>query len=124
MISIALVPFLWLASKPIVVLLFQYGKFGASDSATVSRVFAMYALQVPFYTVGLLCSRTLSALKSNHLLLWISSLNVIVNVALNWLFMRTLGAAGIALSTSCVYLVSCLALWLAVERRIARLSGG
>lgn len=121
LVSIPATIVLWYASEPIIVLLFQNGRFGEADSAAVGRIFAMYALQVPFYTVGLLCSRVLSALRANHVLMWIAGVNVVVNVTLNWVLMRTMGAAGIALSTSCVYFLSCIALWVVVERRLARL---
>jgi peptidoglycan biosynthesis protein MviN/MurJ (putative lipid II flippase) len=38
----------------------------------------------------------------------ISLVNAIVNVVLNYVFMKSMGVAGIALSTSFVYLFSCL----------------
>lgn len=121
LVSIPATIVFWYASDAIIALIYENGLFGEDDSAAVGRIFAMYALQVPFYTVGLLCSRVLSALRANHLLMWIAGINVVVNVTLNWLFMRTMGAAGIALSTSCVYFLSCIALWVVVERRLAHL---
>jgi len=50
----------------------------------------------------------MNALKRNSVLMYISGINVVLNIVLNWVFMRYAGVAGIALSTSVVYLVSCL----------------
>ena len=52
--------------------------------------------------------RVISSLKANQILLVGSSLNLAVNIALNYLFMRIWGIVGIALSTACVYLFSCV----------------
>jgi len=51
--------------------------------------------------------RVVSALKRNGLLMAIAALNTVLNAVLNLVLMRHYGVAGIALSTSIVYLVSC-----------------
>jgi putative peptidoglycan lipid II flippase len=101
-------------------LILEYGHFEVDDTRVVARVLAMYALQIPFFTLGMLCARVLSALRRNHLLLAICSVNVVVNVTLNWVLMRQLGAQGIALSTSCVYALSALLLAVVARRALAR----
>ena len=95
-------------SRPLVRLLFQRGAFTAADSAVVSAVQAMYAIQIPFYASTILLGRLVSALKRNDVLLKLSSINLALDVVLNLTLMRFLGVAGIALSTSLFYVASFL----------------
>ncbi len=109
-------------SEPIVRLLFERGAFTRADTLQVARIQAFYFLQFPFHMTGILFVRLISAAADNRALLWISIVNAVVNVAANWVFSRFLGVAGIALSTSLVYLISCL-LAVACARRRLRLLG-
>ena len=95
-----------LLSEPIVRLVFQRGAFGAADTAIVSQVLACFALQLPFYITGILVVRLISALLQNKILFYGNIISVILNISLNYIFMQRMGVAGIALSTSLVYLVS------------------
>jgi putative peptidoglycan lipid II flippase len=88
-------------------LLFQRGAFGAADTIVVGRVQAFLALQIPFYLLSAMGVRVLSALKRNSLIMWVSGVSTTLNIILNWILMKYAGVAGIALSTSLVYLVSC-----------------
>ena len=106
-------------SAPIVRLLFQRGAFSASETLTVASVQSAYLLQLPVHLLGILYVRLISALQANRLLTIGSAVNLTVNIALNVLFMRWLGVAGIALSTASVYAVSCLFLAMAAYRRLA-----
>jgi putative peptidoglycan lipid II flippase len=94
-------------SHPVVRLLFQRGAFGAADTIVVGRVQAFLALQIPFYLLSAMGVRVLSALKRNSLIMWVSGVSTTLNIILNWILMKYAGVAGIALSTSLVYLVSC-----------------
>jgi len=113
-VTVALVLF----SAPIVQLLFERGAFSAAETATVARVQAAYLLQVPVHLLGILYVRLISALQANRLLTIGSAINLAVNVALNIVFMRRYGVAGIALSTAAVYTVSCVYLAIAAHRRL------
>lgn len=95
-------------ARPLVRILFQRGAFTALDTTVVSHVEAWLALQVPFYVLGNMAVRLISALKRNGVLLGIAAVNTVLNAVLNWVLMRRYGVAGIALSTSIVYLVSCI----------------
>jgi putative peptidoglycan lipid II flippase len=101
-ISIAFVIF----SEPLVRLIFQYGRFDAADTAQVARVQQAFALQIPFYAAMVPLVRAISALRANHILAMLSAVNLVACVTLNYVFMKRLGVAGIALSTSCVYAIS------------------
>lgn len=97
-----------LFSPALVRLLFQRGAFTGQDTVVVSRVQAMYALQIPFYAAGLLYVRMLTALKRNDLVMIIAGISLALDVVLNLICMKFFGVAGIALSTSLFYAVSLL----------------
>lgn len=106
------------AAGPIVRLVFQRGAFDAGATAAVGGVFALYVLQLPFYTSVVLCSRVLSALHQNRSVLVSAGVNLALNVALNLLFVRWLGVRGIALATSVTHALVALALWRVVDGRL------
>ncbi len=111
-------------SDEIVRLLFERGAFSPEDTALVSRVQALLLLQVPFYAAGILYVRLISSIKRNAILSWGAGLSLVINVALNLPLMRWLGVAGIALSTSLVYAISCGYLWIMLQRDLGRLEQG
>jgi putative peptidoglycan lipid II flippase len=99
---------LMILSKPIVRLLFQRGAFTSADTDLVSWVQICYLIQVPFYILGLLFVRFLSAVRRNEVLMYGAGISLVLDVILNLIFMRRWGVAGIALSTSAVYFCSFL----------------
>jgi putative peptidoglycan lipid II flippase len=113
-----------LLSGPLVEVLFRHGRFTEGDALAVSRVQAMYALQLPFYSLGILFVRLLSALRGNHILMWGTAISFILNIVLDLALLRVVGIAGIALSTSLVYVASCAFLGLMLRRRLHAVAGG
>lgn len=95
-------------SRPLVGLLYQRGAFTSADTDLVSRVQIGYALQIPFNVCGLLLVRFLSAVRRNDVLMYASGINLALDIVLNLVLMRRWGVAGIALSTSLVYVFSFL----------------
>jgi putative peptidoglycan lipid II flippase len=108
-------------AMPMVRLLFERGAFTAEDTRVVAGVQALASLQIPFYVAGILAVRAISAMSVNKVLLWGNLINCTVNVALNLLFMRRLGVAGIALSTSIMYAVSFSFVYFSCSRRLSAL---
>jgi putative peptidoglycan lipid II flippase len=98
---------LTLASHVLIKVLYQRGAFSAEDTNVVSSVQMFLSMQIPFYMLGIIGVRLINALKKNSLLVAIAGANAILNVTLNYVFMKSMGVAGIALSTSLVYLASC-----------------
>ena len=109
LLALATVPltlFFIVLSGPLVRVLFQRGAFTAADTALVTKIQICYAIHIPFYICGMLFVRFLSAVRRNDLLMYGAAISLVLDVALNLLFMRIWGVAGIALSTSLVYVVS------------------
>jgi putative peptidoglycan lipid II flippase len=104
--TIPLTGLIILFSEPIVRTLFQRGSFTAENTQLVAVIQACFALQIPFYIASILVVRITSAMRNNSVMMWGSAGNLIVNISLNYLFVQWFGVAGIALSTSCVYLFS------------------
>lgn len=94
-------------SEAIVSLLFERGAFGRDDTHLVGEIQRYYALQIPFWILGTFFARLLSALHQNRIMFFGALINLPLNLVLNFAFIRWFDVAGIALSTSIVYLVSC-----------------
>lgn len=93
-------------SHPLIRLVFQRGAFSALDTDLVSRVQQYYFIQVPFYMCGMLFVRFLSSIRRNDVLMYGSAISLALDISLNLVLMRKMGIAGIALSTSLVYVVA------------------
>ncbi len=107
-------------SETIIQAVFQRGSFTSQDTAVVSSVQAMFAFQIPFYVASIVVVRLISSLRANHILMWGAAINLFVNVILNIAFMHFIGLKGIALSTSCVYLISFVFLFYFANRLVSR----
>lgn len=105
-IAVPVMLFVFVFSEPIIRLLYQRGAFSTQDTHFVAQVQSLFVLQIPFYIGGILLIRVISSLQSNQILMWISGFNLIVKIILNYVFVRWIGVAGIALSTSLMYLGS------------------
>jgi putative peptidoglycan lipid II flippase len=112
-----------LLSQPIIRLLFERGAFTAADTLQVAAVQRLYVLQLPVYLAGLLFVRLLSALKTNQILMWGTVISFGLNIGLDYVLMRALGVAGIALSTTLVYAASFTFLVLMTFRVLRRAEG-
>jgi putative peptidoglycan lipid II flippase len=95
-------------SKPLVRLLFQRGAFTGADTELVSWVLVCYAIQIPFYVCGIIFVKFLSSIRRNDVLMYGAVISLFLDVMLNLVLMRVWGTAGIAMSTSIVYVVSFL----------------
>jgi putative peptidoglycan lipid II flippase len=104
--SIPVAAAIFLFAEPIVRLVFERGEFSRNDTIIVSQVVQMYSVQIPFYLLGILGVRFLSAELNNAFTFRISLMGAILNIVLNFLFIELMGLKGIALSTSIVYAVT------------------
>jgi putative peptidoglycan lipid II flippase len=103
--SVAAVALMLLAG-PLIHWLFERGSFTSENTRQVANILVLYAIQLPFYVGSMLIIRLVSAMRANAMLLWISAGNITINIVLNYILMRKIGVAGIALSTSIVYIIS------------------
>jgi len=108
-------------SEALIGVLFERGAFRGPDTALVAGIQFMGAIQIPFYALGILFARLLSALQMNSVLCAGAAVSLAIKVALNLAFIPVLGVAGIALSTSCMFAATLAYLavfsWIALRRR-------
>lgn len=105
-ITVPLTVLIVIFSDLLVKIMLQRGSFTANDTYLVAQIQSFNALQIPFYVANILVVKLISALRANYILMYGSLINLTANIILNYLFMQKLGIAGIALSTSCVYMIS------------------
>ena len=119
LVSVPIAGLLILGAQPLVRVTLQHGAFGPRDTAVVTSVLAMYAIQIPFFVVSRVFYRFVVAMRRTDLVLYCGILNLGLDVVLNLVLMRWLGVAGIALATS-LWTVSTLAfLWYWANRLLA-----
>ena len=106
LVTIPLTLILVFFSESLVRFFFERGAFTSADTWRVSQVQALFLLQVPFYFLGILMVRLISSLKINRILMQAAIINLFLKITFNYFLMQRLGAAGIALSTTLVYVVS------------------
>jgi putative peptidoglycan lipid II flippase len=119
--TIPLTIFFILASKLIVQVLFERGSFNAEDTQLVSQIQIFYALQMPFYISAIFVVKLINSLGINHFLAWGSAINLIANIVGNYIFANWIGVAGLALSTSCVYLISFVFLYIVTKKHLQKI---
>lgn len=105
-------------SLPLVRIVFERGAFTARDAELVGQVQACFVLQIPFYTLGIMCMRLISALKNSTGIFLLSFASVTLNYLLDVVFAKQFGVAGIALSTSVVSLLFCGAVYFFLLRTL------
>jgi putative peptidoglycan lipid II flippase len=123
LVSTPVAALLIFAARPLIRFAFQRGAFGPVDTAAVTPVLAMYAIQIPFFAVSRVYYRFIVAMRRTDLVLYCGILNLALDVILNLLLMRWFvhmhwsGVAGIALATS-LWTVSTWALLWYWSRRL------
>jgi putative peptidoglycan lipid II flippase len=97
----------------------QHGAFGQSDTAVVTKVLAMYAIQIPFFVCSRVFYRFIVAMRRTDLVFYCGAINLGLDVALNLILMRRFGVAGIALATSLWTVSTFFFLWFWSRRLLA-----
>ncbi|MBI5554468.1 MAG: murein biosynthesis integral membrane protein MurJ [Elusimicrobia bacterium] len=112
-----------LLARPLMQLLFQRGSFTAEATDLTAKILICYSFQFLFYPVGVILGRVFLALQDMVTLLTITVLGVIMNITLNMVFMKfiTPPVAGIALSTSVVYLITMSLFFVRLRKKMVHL---
>lgn len=125
LVSAPIAAVLMLGGHLLVRIALQHGAFGPRDTAVVTQVLVMFALQIPFFVSSRVFYRFLVAMRRTGLIFYCGVLNLGLDIALNLVLMRRLGVAGIALATSLWTISTFLFLWYWTRRllRAASSSG-
>ncbi|MBA4744726.1 virulence factor MviN [Muricauda sp. TY007] len=103
-------------SKLIVQILFERGAFTSEDTTQVYVIQQMYLIQLPFYIVGIIMNKYLTAINKNNFLVLSSLISLALNISLNYIFMELMGTKGLALATSLVSLGNSIAIYLYIKK--------
>ena len=107
---------LFIFSSPIVSLFYERDAFTSSDSIIVSKIQQMYLLQIPFYVIGLVMIKYLTAINRNSFMVYASIISLVLNLVLNLLLIEQLGVFGLALSTSIVSAINTIILYIYIVK--------
>jgi len=105
-------------SNEIVAIVLQRGSFGSAATARTAGILFCYSLGLFFYSLSFVNAAFFAALRNPGPLFAMGAATVILNVFLNLVFMRFLGTAGIALSSTVVLAVACAVLFALLRRRL------
>ncbi|WP_058185674.1 murein biosynthesis integral membrane protein MurJ [Terracidiphilus gabretensis] len=100
LVSVPIAIVLIAGAPSLVRLTLQHGVFTARDTAVVTPVMVMYAVQIPFFAVSRVYYRFVLAMRRTDLILYCGIINLVLDIVLNLVLMRWMGLAGIALATS------------------------
>ncbi len=103
--SVPLTIGLLIFSEPLVRVILERGAFSEADTKMVAVVQRLALLQIPFAVLIAPMTRLVSALKANHHLFWAALIHLVTNVLLDYVLMRVMGVAGIALATVFVVVI-------------------
>ncbi|BAC89412.1 murein biosynthesis integral membrane protein MurJ [Gloeobacter violaceus] len=109
---------------PLVSVVYERGQFDNRATLLVATVFAGQAVGMAFYLVRDLLIRVFYALGEARVPLRISAVGIVVNLLAAWLLSATLGALGLALSTSFVSAFACILLVFALRTQMGGLGWG
>lgn len=110
-------------AEPILRLLFQYGRFGAGDTALTVPVLMIFAATIPFYGIVGLVGRALSAMRDTRTQMRVAVGNLALNALLAPLLGWWLKAPGLALANLLAVAVQAFVLLRALRRRDAHVAG-
>jgi putative peptidoglycan lipid II flippase len=101
-------------------LVFEHGRFDTHSTAAVFTTWGAYTVGLVPAAMGMVIVRLINAIGKNALLFRIGMLLLVANAVLDYVFMRLWGLLGISLSTSFVYLISCVVLFVVVRAQVGR----
>ena len=96
----------WVLAPWIVKILFEKGAFTAQDTIAVASVLRWGILQLPFYFGVLILVQLMASQNRYGLMAAIAVANFALKAVLNMVLAPRMGAEGIMLATSCMYLLS------------------
>jgi putative peptidoglycan lipid II flippase len=98
----------------------QHGVFSSRDTSEVAPVLALYAIQIPFFAVSRVYYRFALAMRRTDLILYCGILNLILDIVLDLVLMRSMGVAGLALATSLWTVSTCVFFWFCAHRLLTK----
>jgi len=110
-------------SNPIIKVLFERNQFTAADTLKVANILVFHCAGLVFFGLLMMLNRIFYSFKDVKTPLKVASFSMIVNFALDWLLIKVIGVAGVALSTSLVAVINAIILIIIFRKRAGNLDG-
>jgi putative peptidoglycan lipid II flippase len=110
-------------ARPIIAMLFERGAFAPRDTEATAAALVCYAIGLIGYSVVKVVSPTFYALHESRKPVMVSAASVLVNAALNIMFVRRFGYLGLAVGTSLTALLNASVLLHMLRRRLGGIEG-
>jgi putative peptidoglycan lipid II flippase len=110
---------LWILAEPMIRVLFEHGKFGPDDTVRTAGALVAYSVGLPAFMLVKALTPGFFARQDTRTPLYTAIVSIVVNVALNALFVLAtpLGPVGIALSSSISGWLNVVLLAIVLRRR-------
>lgn len=91
--------------------IFERGKFTNENTYIVSRLQIIFLVYAPFTVCGMVIVNFLTSINENNFMAKVSLIAVILNLVLDFIFMKYFGVFGIALCTTSVFIIRAIILY-------------
>jgi putative peptidoglycan lipid II flippase len=114
---------LMVLARPIVAMIFEHGKFTASDTLNTAAALQFYAIGLVGYSIVRIISPTFYALGRSRVPVMVSAGSVLANVVLNITLVKSFGYRGLALGTSVTAILNASVQLFLLRREIHGIEG-
>jgi putative peptidoglycan lipid II flippase len=113
-------------SRPIIALIYQYGRFTPTDTKNTADALAYYAIGLAAYSIVRVLAPSFYALRDTRIPMMASLFSIVINYAVSKITVDYLGIGhiGLALSMSAVSIVNFAILFFFMRRKLGRIEGG
>jgi putative peptidoglycan lipid II flippase len=108
-------------SYPIIKVLFEHNNFGTGDTSRVSFILIFHSLGLVFFGLLMILNRIFYAFKNVRTPLKVAGASILVNLLLDWILIRYMDAAGLALSTTLVAAFNVIVLLAILRKKVGSL---
>jgi putative peptidoglycan lipid II flippase len=115
---------LFVLATPIVQLLLERGHFLRADTVATAAAVQCYAIGLVGYSAARIASPVFYALRRSRLAVILSTVTIVVNLALSLILVRWIGFRGLALATSLAAMVHGGLALVLLRRQLGRIGGG
>ena len=107
-----------LLSRPIVELLYEHGRFNATDAANLANLVVLFSVGMPFFSIVNLTVRAFYAVKDIATPVRVAAIDFCINIAISLSLMRWLGVPGLVIASTTAIIAQTLLLQRALVRKL------
>jgi putative peptidoglycan lipid II flippase len=115
--SVLIAGVFYIFSEDIISILFEKGSFTSNDTQVVSKLQKILLVYIPFYISSMIIIKFLTSINKNAYMFYASILNLVLNLVLNYYFVKMYNINGLAMATTIVYIVNFVVLFVFVNHQ-------